>query len=153
MSDVKSVTVCDECEQLRCLFDAFQEDFIGTESWATERALVESKINPGDLRQRALRKKLFMSFARFNGTIGFREKIPLCVERGVRKLFPSPFYMGFKRTRDDADNCAVDINGNKVDGIKWVQTETGKYKLQCDKNEQAGDGAWQKRSKGHVEDE
>ena len=61
-----------------------------------------------------------MSFARFNGAIGIREENPPCVERGVRELAPSRFYMGFKRTRDDVDNCTVDINGNKVDGVKRV---------------------------------
>ena len=37
--------------------------------------------------------------------------------------------MGFKRTSDDTDNRTVNINGNKVDGMKWAKTETGKYEL------------------------
>ena len=122
-----------------------------TESWTVERELIESRINPGNLRQRALRKKLFMSFARFNGAIGIRDENPPCVERGVRELAPSCFYMGFKRTRNDADNRAVNINGNKIDGIKWVRTEAGKYKLKSDEQELPRDNAWQKRSKGNVD--
>ena len=73
-----------------------------------------------------------MSFARFNGVFGIREKNSPCVERGVRNLAPSPFYMGYKRTRDDADNCAVNVHGNKVDGVKWVRTKKGKYKMKLD---------------------
>ena len=152
MSDVKDPTFCDECEHEPCLFELFQKDFIETESWTVERQLIESRINPGNLRQRALRKKLFMSFARFNGANGIREENPPCVERGVRELAPSRFYMGFKRTRDDADNRAVDINGNKIDGIKWVRTKAGKYELKSDEQETTGDNAWQKRSKGNVTD-
>ena len=61
-------------------------------------------------------------------------------------------YHLFKRTRDDADNRAVDINGNKIDGIKWVRTKAGKYELKSDEQETTGDNAWQKRSKGNVTD-
>ena len=60
--------------------------------------------------------------------------------------------MGYKRTRDDEDNRAVDIDGNKIDGIKWVRTEAGKYELKSDEQEKTRDGAWQKRSKGNVTD-
>ena len=60
---------------------------------------------------------------------------PLYVERGLRKIFPSSFNMAFKRIKDDADNCAVNISENKVDGIKWTRTEAGKYELKSDKQE------------------
>ena len=82
-------------------------------SWTGDQELIKGRVEPVNLRQRTLHKKLFMSFARFNGAIGIREKDPPCVERGVRELFPSPFYMGFKRTRDDADNSVVDMCGNE----------------------------------------
>ena len=98
----------------------FRKEFIETKSWTVERELIESRINPGNLRQPELRKKLFTSFARFNGAIGIRKENPPCVERGVRELAPSHFYMGFKRTRDDADNHAVDINGNIQKVLKDV---------------------------------
>ena len=152
MSDAESVTFCDECKDVPCCFKIFREEFIETASWTGERELIESNIDPGNLRQRALRKKLFMSFARFNGAIGLREKLPSCVEKGVRELFPSPYYMGFKRTRDDADNSAVDITGEKLDGVKWVRTDTGKYEVKLDNAAGVADMGWQKRSKGNVED-
>ena len=152
MSDVKSVTFCDECEHRPCLFEAFREGFIATESWMAKRDLIKSRIKPGNLCQRALRKKLFTSFTRFNCAVGNREKNPSCVETGIRKLVPSSFYMGFKRTRDNKDNHAVDINGNKVDGAKWVRTETGKYELKLEEEVLVADNVWKKRCKGSVED-
>ena len=55
--------------------------------------------------------------------IACREHHPSCVESCVRKLFPSPFYMGFKRKRKEVDNDAVDSNSNKIEGVKWIKTE------------------------------
>ena len=40
--------------------------------------------------------------------------------------------MGFKRTRDDPDNVAVNINGEKVYFAKWIRTEDGKYEVHVD---------------------
>ena len=153
MSDVEVPTFCEKCNDDPCRFEAFQKDFIETELWTGARELIESKTDPGNIRQRTLRKKLFMSFARFNGAIGIREKHPPCVERGVRELFPSPFYMGFKRTRDDADNSAVDMCGQKLNGVKWVRTEGGKYEVKLDKDVGVADMGWQKKKRGKVEDE
>ena len=152
MSDVKIPTCCDECEHERCLFDEFCSNFIETALWKVERELIESRVEAGNLRQRALRKKLFMCFARFNGVVGNREEHPPCVVTGIRKLIPSPFFMGYKRTRDDTDNRAVDVNGNKVDGMKWVKTATGKYELKIEEIYVVADKGWQKRSKGKVEE-
>ena len=133
MSDVEAT--CSKCDHDYCVFKEFRREFIETDTWRVERELIEGRIDPGNLRQRALRKKLYMSFARFNGAIGVREKCPDCVERGIRELLPSPFYMGYKRTRDDPDNAAVNIDGKKIDNVKWVKTEAGKYKAEENTNE------------------
>ena len=69
---------------------------------------------------------------------------------GIRKLIPSPFFMGYNRTRDNTDNCTVDVNGNKVDGMKWAKTATGKYEFKIEEIYVVGDKGWQKRSKGKV---
>ena len=61
--------------------------------------------------------------SRWNDVIACREHHPSCVESCVRKLFPSPFYMGFKRKRKEVDNDAVDSNSNKIEGVKWIKTE------------------------------
>ena len=111
MSDAEAT--CTKCNRDYCVFKVFRADFIETDAWRVERELIESRINPGNLRQRALRKKLYMSFACFNGAIRVRQKCPDCVERGIRELSPSPFYMGYKRTRDDPDNLTVHIDGKK----------------------------------------
>ena len=60
MSDVKIPTCCDECEHERCLFDEFCSNFIETALWKVERELIESRVEAGNFRQCALRKKLFM---------------------------------------------------------------------------------------------
>ena len=139
MSDTEDI-LCSECDREECIFDEFRKDFIETESWRVERELIESRLEAGNLRQRALRKTLFVSFWRFNGIAGNREKHPACVVRGVRELFSSPFYMGFKRTRNDLDNCAIDIDGNKIKKVKWVKTEEGRYEAKNNDEEvQGGD--------------
>ena len=55
---------------------------------------------------------------------------PKCVLKRVRMMFSSGYYMGFKRTRDEEDNTAVNIDGNKVNSAKWVKTEEGKYRVE-----------------------
>ena len=61
-----------------------------------------------------------------------RTKHPDCVKKGVRALYSSKHYMGFKRTRNEADNTAVDIDGNKVQGVKWARKEYGNYETEVD---------------------
>ena len=61
-----------------------------------------------------------------------RTKHPDCVEKGVRALYYSKYYMGFKRTRNEADSNAVHIDGNKVQGVKWVRKEDGNYETEVD---------------------
>lgn len=83
---------------------------------------------------RLLRKLLYREFALWNGTLaGWRNKHPACVEKGIRELFPSKYYMGFKRIRNDPDNTAVDNYGKKVPGVKWAKKEEGKYESKFDK--------------------
>ena len=40
--------------------------------------------------------------------------------------------MGFKRTRNEVDIPAVDIDGNKVQGVKWERKEDGNYETEYD---------------------
>ena len=52
---------------------------------------------------------------------------PTCVVKGVRLLYPSEQYMGFKRTRNKVDNTALYINGKKIKGTEWVRNDEGNY--------------------------
>ena len=38
--------------------------------------------------------------------------------------------MGFKRRYDNVDNVAVDMNGGKVKGKKWIRTDEGSYEVE-----------------------
>ena len=80
---------------------------------------------------RNLRKPLFREFSMWNGTMTKPPTPhPTCVVKGVRLLYPSEQYMGFKRTRNEVDNTAVNINGKKIKGKKWVRTDEGSYKVE-----------------------
>ena len=59
-------------------------------------------------------------------------KHPDCVEKGVRTLYSSKYYMGFKRSRNEPDTTAIDIEGKKVRGVKWVRKEGGTYDTEVD---------------------
>ena len=61
---------------------------------------------------RALRKRLYRNFAYWNGILTkARTRHPVCVESGVRSLYKSDAYIGFKRNHDEIDNNALDIDG------------------------------------------
>lgn len=112
--------------------------------WSTERNTIEITVEAGDVRAWTFHKKLYTGFAQFHAIIGNMQNHPTCVSTGVRSLYPSTWYMGFDRKQDEDDNVAVEIEGNKIKGLKWVKTMEGDYK------DKSTDMAWQKRS--HQED-
>ena len=121
---------CDECGHGPCIFAQFRDEFIISELWIGERNNIDSTVEDDDIRARTLRKKLYTSFARFNGVIWKRQKHPTCVVTGIREMYPSPCYMGFKRKRNEEDECdATDINGKKQKGLKFVKIMEGEYKV------------------------
>ena len=92
-----------------------------------------SEIDVEDDHNRALRNRLFCNFAIWNGTMTTPPTPhPQCVLKGVRLLFSSRYYIGYKRIRDDPDNAAVNIDGDKAHGVKWIRTEDGKYEVVFD---------------------
>ena len=131
------MSICDTCGSDPCLFDIFREEFIDTETWEADRDLIISKLGADNDCNRALQKYLFRNFAIWNGTMTRPPTPhPQCVLKGVRLLFSSRYYMGYKPTRDDPDNTAVNIDGDKAHGAKWIRTEDGKYKVVVDETAQ-----------------
>ena len=43
------------------------------------------------------------------------------MERGVREIFPRPWYMRFKKKQNKINKNTVDINGNKITDLKWTE--------------------------------
>ena len=125
---------CKECASSPCLFDEFRTDYVETVSWAVQKDLVLGKIEEeGYDVNRALCKRLFGEFTKWRGTMTKpRTRHPTCVEKGVMKIYPSKYYMGFKRDRDKENNNAVDIDGKKVETAKWVKTDNGKYNVEVE---------------------
>ena len=130
---------CAQCDNQPCVFDEFREDFIETRAWS---CLKDALLNDAHDREstdvhRNLRRRLYREFISMNGIATNRRiKLPNCVEKGIRSLYPSKVYMGFKRSYDDVDNVAVDINGGKVKGKKWVRTDEGSYQVEAKASKQ-----------------
>ena len=119
---------CETCGNKPCLFDVFREEFIETEMWTDAEKVILHQTVPNSDVNRVLRKRLYREFAMWNGTMTKPPtKLPDCVEKGVRTLYSSKYYMGFKRSRNEPDTTAIDVEGKKVQGVKWVRTEDGKY--------------------------
>ena len=123
----------EDCGNNPCLFDVFRAEFIETEMWTdAEKVILLQTVQNSDVN-RVLRKRLYQEFAMWNGTMTKPPtKHPVCVEKGVRALYPSEFYMGYKRTRNEPDTTAVDIENKKVRGVKWARQEDGTYKTEVD---------------------
>ena len=130
---------CAQCDNQPCVFDEFREDFIETRAWS---CLKDALLNDAHDRESTdvhcnLRRRLYREFISMNGIATNRRiKLPNCVEKGIRSLYPSKVYMGFKRSYDDVDNEAVDINGGKVKGKKWVRTDEGSYQVEAKASKQ-----------------
>ena len=125
---------CAQCDNQPCVFDEFREDFIETRAWSCLKdALLDDACDANNTDvHRNLRRRLYREFISMNGIATNRRiKLPNCVEKGIRSLYPSKVYMGFKRSYDDIDNEAVDINGGKVKGKKWVRTDEGSYQVEA----------------------
>ena len=124
---------CEICGNKPCLFDVFREEFIKTEMWTdTEKVILIQSVPNSDVN-RALRKRLFREFAMWNGTMTKPPtKHPDCIKRGVRTLYLSKYYMGFKRSCNEPDTTASNIEGKKVRGVKWARKEDGTYETQID---------------------
>ena len=124
---------CAQCDNQPCVFDEFREDFIETCAWLCLKDALLNDANDGKNTDvhRNLRRPLYCEFISRNGIVTNRRiKLPNCVEKGIRSLYPSKVYMGFKRSYDNVDNEAVDINGGKVKGKKWVRTDEGSYEVE-----------------------
>ena len=130
---------CAQCDNQPCVFDEFREDFIETRAWS---CLKDALLNDANDRKstdvhRNLRRRLYREFISMNGIATNRRiKLPNCVEKGIRSLYPSKVYMGFKRSYDDVDNEAVDINGGKVKGKKWVRTDSNQVEVSVSKEDE-----------------
>ena len=130
---------CAQCDNQPCVFDEFRENFIETRAWS---CLKDALLNDAHDREstdvhRNLRRRLYREFISMNGIATNRRiKLPNCVEKGIRSLYPSKVYMGFKRSYDDVDNEAVDINGGKVKGKKWVRSDEGSYQVEAKASKQ-----------------
>ena len=138
---------CGECDNKPCLFERFTREFVCTDAWQAEKEDIESQAGDEDVN-RALRKRLYRNFVYWNGALTkARTRLPVCVESGVRSLYKSDAYIGFKRTHEEIDNTALDIDGKKVPGAKWVRDDDGHYNLQVDGKVQKMvlDMQWQKR--------
>ena len=124
---------CAQCDNQPCVFDEFREDFIETRAWS---CLKDALLNDAHDRKSTdvhcnLRRRLYREFSSMNGIATNRRiKLPNCVEKGIRSLYPSKVYMGFKRSYDNVDNVAVDMNGEKVKGKKWIRTDEGSYEVE-----------------------
>ena len=130
---------CAQCDNQPCVFDEFREDFIETRAWS---CLKDALLNDAHDRESTdvhcnLRRRLYREFISMNGIATNRRiKLPNCVEKGIRSLYPSKVYMGFKRSYDNVENEAVDINGGKVKGKKWVRTDEGSYQVEAKASKQ-----------------
>ena len=119
---------CEDCGNNPCLFDVFRAEFIETEMWTDAEKVILLNAVPNSDVNRVLRKRLYREFAMWNGTMTKPPtKHPDCVKKGVQILYLSKYYMGFKRSRNEPDTSAIDLEGKKVQGVKWVRTEYGKY--------------------------
>ena len=124
---------CETCGNKPCLFDVFREEFIETEMWTDAEKVILHQTVPNSDVNRVLRKRLYREFAMWNGTMTKPPtKLPDCVEKGVRTLYSSKYYMGFKRSRNEPDTTAINIEGKKVQGVKWVRKEGGTYDTEVD---------------------
>ena len=125
---------CETCKNEPCLFDVFREEFIETEMWTDAEKVILLRSVPDSDVNRDFRKRLYREFAMWNGTMTKPPtKHPDCVEKGIRNLYPSKYFMGFKRTRNEPDTTAINIEGEKVRGVKWVRKEGGTYDTEVDK--------------------
>ena len=129
--DLKSPLIhCDICDCKPCLFVDFEREFLSTESWSIERDNITSALVVGCDINRTLCKKLYRNFAIWNHTMTQPPtKHPACVERKIKELFKSKCFMGYKRKRNEDDNRAITIDGDRIENRKWVQTRSGKYEI------------------------
>ena len=129
--DSKSPIIhCDICDCEPCLFVDFEREFISTESWSVECDNITSALEVGSDINRTLRKKLYHNFSIWNNTMTRPPtKHPACVERKIKELFKSKCFMGYKRKRNEDDNRAITIDGDRIENRKWVQTSSGKYEI------------------------
>ena len=86
---------CDMCERTECVWETFKQ----IEQMLLDDLKVEIKHK--DRTPGSARKLLYQKVTRYmNGVMGtgVRERLPKCVENGIRQKFPSDTgrYMGYK---------------------------------------------------------
>ena len=78
-------------------------------------------VREGESLERVQRRTIYHHFAMKEGHWGNREKLPSCVERQVRELFPSEAYMGFQGTnKRKVSTEAVTRKGDVKEEWFWV---------------------------------
>ena len=141
-----SIIHFDICDCEPCLFVDFERKFISTESWSVECDNITSALEVDSNINRPLHKNLYHNFAIWNHTMTHPPtKHPARVAWKIKEMFPSKCFMGYKRKRNEEDNRAITIDGDRIEGRKWVQSSTGKYEINSIDLVFTYDMGWQKK--------
>jgi hypothetical protein len=88
---------CEHCCEQPCVWVAKKEDMIFYDE-SEHGLLPKEDLPPNNIRRKKLYRQMTLHLQ--DGVVqkGVRHELPTCVELGTRELFPSPTFMGFKRS-------------------------------------------------------
>jgi hypothetical protein len=88
---------CEHCCEQPCVWWAKKEDMIFCDT--SEHAhLPQEDLPPNNIRRKKMYRQMTLHIQEGHVQKGVRHALPECVEMGVRELFPSPTFMGFRST-------------------------------------------------------
>ncbi len=97
VEEEEDTEVCEDCGETPCVWQAKEKDMELFDQNEHGHIHIHDRP-PNNIRRKKVYRQMFLYINQGPSGAGERMELPVCVETGTRKMFPSASFMGFKKS-------------------------------------------------------